>query len=174
MKLTPGTERFVLHWGEMGSRWGFNRSIAQVHALLYLSADPIPAESISETLGIARSNVSTALKELQSWGLIHRAHVLGDRRDHFTAITDLWEILEKVVEGRKRREIDPTLEHLRDCVAESETDQTTDPVAAERIRAMLTFVDSLNGWYGQMHRLPRRSIVALIKLGARIERFLGG
>ena len=172
MELTPVTERFILHWGEMGSRWGINRSIAQVHALLYLASKPVAAEEISDSLGIARSNVSTALRELQSWGLIHRAHVLGDRRDHFTAVTDLWEMLDKVVEGRKRREIDPTLDLLRDCVAETEVDEATDPVAVQRIRAMLDFVDSLNAWYGQMHRLPRRSLVALIKLGARIERFL--
>ncbi len=172
MKLTPVMERFVLHWGEMGTRWGVNRSVAQVHALLYLAPGPLAADEIVETLGIARSNVSTGLKELQSWGLIQRAHVMGDRRDHFTAIADTWEMLSLIAEGRKHREIDPTLTMLRDCVMELTDDRETDPVAARRIGDMLRFIETLSTWYDQMRRLPRRSLVTLIKLGARIEKLL--
>jgi DNA-binding transcriptional regulator GbsR (MarR family) len=172
MKLTPTMKRFVLHWGEMGTRWGVNRSVAQIHALLYLSPEPQAADAIVETLGIARSNVSSGLKELQSWGLIQRVHVMGDRRDHFTAIADTWEMLALIAEGRKRREIDPTLIMLRECVAELAGDRDTDPTIAKRIGDMLNFVDTLSTWYDQMRRLPRRSLVSLIKLGARIEKLL--
>ena len=119
MKLTPVMERYVLHWGEMGARWGTNRSIAQIHALLYLAPQPLPAEEIAETLSIARSNVSTSLRELQSWGLVRVTHNLGDRRDHFESQQDLWQMLTVIVEQRKRREIDPTLTMLRQCVLES-------------------------------------------------------
>ena len=109
MKLSRAMENTILHWGEMGSRWGVNRSIAQIHALLYLSTTPLTADEIAETLGIARSNVSTSLRELQSWDLVSMTHVLGDRRDHFDAKTDLWEVLLTIVDERKRREIDPTV-----------------------------------------------------------------
>src|SRR5258707_9697010 len=118
MELTPVMQRYVLHWGEMGARWGVNRSVSQIHALLYLSPKPLTAEEISDTLSIARSNVSTSLRELQSWGLITAAHVLGDRRDHFQARKELWDIVTRIVEERKRRELDPTLAVLRQCVAE--------------------------------------------------------
>jgi len=118
MHLTPVMKRFVLHWGEMGTRWGVNRTVAQVHALLYLAPAPLPAEEIAETLSVARSNVSTSLKELQSWGLVNVAHVLGDRRDHFVARSDTWDMLLTILEQRKRREIEPTLNVLRECVAE--------------------------------------------------------
>src|SRR5215470_13198356 len=125
MHLTPVMQRFVLHWGEMGTRWGVNRTVAQIHALLYLSPAPLPADEIAETLSVARSNVSTSLKELQSWGLVNVAHVMGDRRDHFTARTDTWEMLTTIVEQRKRREIEPTLAVLRECVQELDKDRET-------------------------------------------------
>lgn len=168
MNLTPAMERYVLHWGEMGTRWGVNRSVAQIHALLYLAPGPLPAEEIAETLGIARSNVSNSLKELQSWDLVKVNHVLGDRRDHFTSIKDTWEILNRVVEGRKRREIDPTLTMLRDCLIEAETDGKTDPGARARIAEMLYFVEDLSAWYEQVRRLPQPTLRKIIKLGARI------
>ena len=119
MKLTPTIERYVLHWGEMGTRWGVNRSVAQIHALLYLAPKPMTAEEIADTLSIARSNVSTSLKELQAWQLIHVSHVIGDRRDRFESRKDLWELLLTIAEERKRREIDPTLTVLRQCVLEA-------------------------------------------------------
>ena len=125
MLLTPVMEKFVVHWGEMGTRWGVNRTVAQIHALLYLSIKPLNAEEISETLGVARSNVSTSLKELMSWRLVTVNHILGDRRDHFETEKDLWEIFTCVVEERKKREIDPTLTLLRQCELEAADDNKT-------------------------------------------------
>ncbi len=174
MKLTPAVEKYVLHWGEMGTRWGVNRSVAQIHALLYLAPKPLPAEDIAETLSIARSNVSNSLRELQTWGLVRKVHVLGDRRDHFQALEDTWEMLTIIVEGRKRREIDPTLEMLRDCLREAETDGQTDQVARERIQRMLTFMETLTGWYQQIRGLPKPTLVALMKMGGKIARFVKG
>ena len=172
MKLTPVMEKYVLHWGEMGTRWGVNRSIAQIHALLYLSPQPLTAEEIADTLSVARSNVSTSLKELQSFGLIRLTHVLGDRRDHFESIKDNWEMLTLIVEERKRREIDPTLALLRECMAEAEADKTTDPEVKARIERMLTFLDTLTTWYDQVKALPKPTLVALMKMGSKIARFV--
>src|SRR5687767_4428289 len=118
--LTPIQTRFILHWGEMGTRWGVNRTVAQIHALLFISPKPLHAEDIAETLSVARSNVSTSLKELQGWGIVRVVHVMGDRRDHFESIKDVWELYQVIIAERKRREIDPTLALLRECVAESE------------------------------------------------------
>jgi DNA-binding transcriptional regulator GbsR (MarR family) len=172
MKLTPVMEKYVLHWGEMGTRWGVNRSIAQIHALLYLSPQPQTAEEIADTLSIARSNVSTSLRELQGYGLIRLTHALGDRRDHFESIKDNWEMLMLIVEERKRREIDPTLALLRQCMAEAEADKTTDPEVKARIERMLTFVDTLAGWYEQVKALPKPTLVALMKMGSKVARFV--
>ena len=118
MPLTPIEQRFILHWGEMGTRWGINRTVAQVHALLFVSPKPLHAEEIANTLTVARSNVSTSLRELQGWGIVRVAHVLGDRRDHFESVKDVWEIFRIVSQERKRREIDPTLRVLQECVGE--------------------------------------------------------
>ena len=174
MKLTPAVEHYVLHWGEMGTRWGVNRSVAQTHALLYLSPKPLSAEQIAETLSIARSNVSTSLRELEGWGLVQRTHVMGDRRDHFKALEDTWEMLMLIVDGRKRREIDPTLKMLRDCVREAESDGQTDPVIKQRIETMLGFMDRLSTWYQQMQRLPKPTLIALMKLGSKVAKFVPG
>ena len=172
MKLTQATERYILHWGEMGTRWGVNRSVAQVHALLYLSPKPIPADEIVETLSIARSNVSTSLKELQGWGLVQLTHILGDRRDHFESKKDLWDLLMIIVEERKRREIDPTLTMLRECVAEAKEDKEIDPEIRKRIQTTLEFVESMTAWYDQVKRIPKPTLVALVKLGDKIVRFI--
>ena len=173
MKLTPVMERYILHWGEMGTRWGVNRSVAQIHALLYLAPHPLPAEEIAETLSIARSNVSNSLKELQTWGLVQMTHVLGDRRDHFDSIKDNWEMLMLIVGERKRREIDPTLSMLRDCVELASTDKETDPQITERIGHMLTFMETLATWYEDVRHLPKPTLIALMKLGSRVARFVG-
>lgn len=170
MRLTPVMEKYILHWGEMGARWGVNRSIAQIHALLYLMPQPLTAEEIADTLSIARSNVSTSLKELQGFGLVRLTHVLGDRRDHFESLKDNWEMLMLIVEERKRREIDPTLALLRECVAEAAADQLTDPEVKARIERMLTFLDTLTGWYEQVKRLPKPTLVALMKMGGKVAR----
>ena len=146
----------------MGSRWGVNRSIAQIHALLYLSTVPLTADEIAGTLGIARSNVSTSLRELQSWQLITLTHVLGDRRDHFEAKTDLWEVLLIIVEQRKKREIDPTVSTLRRCVLDA------------RLDAMLQFGETLTHWYEQVSRLPTATLVKLMRMGSRVSKFVKG
>jgi len=173
MKLTPVMEKYILHWGEMGTRWGVNRTVAQIHALLYLSSQPLNAEEISETLGVARSNVSTSLKELQSWGLVKVSHVMGDRRDHFESMKDLWEIFLVIIEERKRREIDPTLTLLRECVLDSEQDKETNEEVKARIARVLEFMETLTTWYTQMNKLPKDTLVKLMKLGAKIQNFLG-
>lgn len=168
MHLTPVMERFVLHWGEMGTRWGVNRTVAQVHALLYLSPEPVPADEIAETLSVARSNVSTSLKELQSWGLVSVAHVLGDRRDHFVARTDTWDMLLTILEQRKRREIEPTLDVLRECVAEMEKDRNTPSEVKARIDGMRGFLTDVTEWFDQIVKLPRATLVNVMRLGATI------
>jgi DNA-binding transcriptional regulator GbsR (MarR family) len=173
VQLTPVMERYVLHWGEMGTRWGVNRSVAQIHALLYLSPRPLTAEEIADTLSLARSNVSTSLKELQSWGLIQLTHILGDRRDHFEAKRDLWDMLMTIVEERKRREIDPTLTLLRQCVLDAEGDKATDPEIKARIERMLEFIEMLTTWYGQVRGLPRSTLVTLMKMGSKVARLVG-
>jgi DNA-binding transcriptional regulator GbsR (MarR family) len=173
VRLTPVMERYVLHWGEMGARWGVNRSVAQIHALLYLSPQPLTAEEIADTLALARSNVSTSLRELQGWGLVSLSHALGDRRDHFEAKTDLWDLLLTIVEERKRREVDPTLTMLRQCVLEADDDKETDPEVKARIARMLTFLETLAIWYAQMRGLQKSTLVALMKMGARVAKAVG-
>ena len=172
MKLTPAMEQYVLHWGEMGTRWGVNRSVAQVHALLFLSDKPLHADEIVETLGIARSNVSTSLKELQGWGLVGLSHVLGDRRDHYVAEGDLWTILMTIVEERKRREIDPTLSMLRKCAIEAADDSATPADVKAKIDRMLEFMETLTNWYDQVKGIPKPTLVKLMKLGSKIARFV--
>jgi DNA-binding transcriptional regulator GbsR (MarR family) len=170
MRLTPVMERYVLHWGEMGARWGVNRSVAQIHALLYLSPAPLTAEEIADTLALARSNVSTSLRELQSWGLVNLTHLMGDRRDHFEAKSDLWDMLLTIVEERKRREVDPTLTMLRQCVLEASEDRETPDEIKARIERMLSFLETLANWYVQMRRLPKPTLVALMKMGAKVAK----
>ena len=172
MKLTPVMEQFILHWGEMGTRWGVNRTVAQIHALLYLSEKPMDAESITETLGVARSNVSTSIKELQSWGLIKTVHILGDRRDHFDSHKDLWEITRVIIDERKKREIDPTITMLRQCVLESQDDKVTDKVVKTRIEDTLKFMEMMSDWYVQMKDIPAPTLTRLMKAGAKITGFL--
>ena len=173
MKLTPVMEKYILHWGEMGTRWGVNRTVAQIHALLYLSPKPLPAETIAETLGVARSNVSTSLKELQSWGLVKRVHVMGDRRDHFEALSDLWDSFFTIAEGRKQRELDPTLTVTRDCALECGEDEDTDPEVKRRIEEVAKFLETLLTGYERIKRLPRPLLLRLLTLGSRLEKLLG-
>jgi len=170
MTLPPVVEKFVLHWGEMGSRWGVNRTVAQIHALLYLSEKPIAAEEIADTLAVARSNVSMSLKELQAWGLIRLVHVMGDRRDHFEAIQDISQLFRVIVEERKKRELDPTLALLRECVASE--DPKTPAFVKARLKSTLGFLETLTRWYDDMKGLPHPIFLALLKAGGRIQRFL--
>src|SRR5688572_7000762 len=152
--LPAAVQQFVLHWGEMGGQWGVNRSVAQIHALLYLSDRPLHAEEISDTLRIARSNTSNSLKELLAWKLIRRAPVMGDRRDHYAAEVDLWQMLTRIAQGRKEREIDPAVAALRTCAEEAGRDPRISPVARERIDAMHSFVVAMDDWYQQMIAIP--------------------
>ncbi len=167
-ELAAAIEHFVLQWGDLGGKWGVNRSVAQIHALLYVSERALTAEEISERLGLARSNVSNSIKELQAWNLIRRVPIKGDRREHFEAETDPWEIFARIAAGRKEREIDPAIAALRACGAEAEGDSKVHPVAQARLNALLEFVDTMDRWYGQMHAVPRTQIAALVRLGARI------
>ena len=172
MKLSPVMQRYVLHWGEMGARWGVNRTVAQIQALLYLSDKPLHAEEIAATLAVARSNVSMSLKELQAWGLVQIAHVMGDRRDHFAAKADLWDLLTTIVEERKKREIDPTLTVLRQCLMEAENDREMSGHAKERIARMHDFLDTLGHWYDDVKNLPRPTLVALMKMGSKVAKLV--
>lgn len=172
MQLTPAMERYVLHWGEMGARWGVNRSVAQIHALLYLAPNPLTAEEIADTLSIARSNVSMSLKELLAWGLVRKASLRGDRRDHFEALRDNWEIVMRIVEERKKREVDPTLSILRACAMEAASDGRTATETRQRIEGLLEFMETLTSWYDQVRTLPRPVLVGLMKMGSRVSRFV--
>jgi DNA-binding transcriptional regulator GbsR (MarR family) len=171
MKLTSSQERVVLHWGEMGSRWGVNRTIGQIHALLYLSDRPLNAEEVADTLAVARSNVSTSLKELQSYGLVRVVHVLGDRRDHFEALQDVWEMFKSVVEERRRREIDPTISLLRNVLLEAPVGPD-DARVHERVRRLLEFLEVGTSWLDEVRKLSPETLMKLLKMGARIQQLL--
>lgn len=173
-KIPAPIERFVLHWGEMGGFWGVNRSVAQIHALLMTAETPMTAEDISVALEMARSNVSNSLKELLAWNLIRRVPVRGDRRDHFEAEVDVWEVASRIAAGRKAKEIDPALETLRACVAEAEADPTVHPVALRRLKEMLEFTETIDRWYGQITTVARPKLMTLLKLGARIAALIPG
>ncbi len=172
MQLSPAVEKYVLHWGEMGTRWGTNRTVAQIQALLYLSPEPLTADQICELLSVARSNVSTSIRELQSYGLVKMIHVLGDRRDYFECIHDVWELFRVIIEQRKQRELNPTLSMLRTCAEEVDGEKNTDPVTKERIHNMLDFVETTNGWYEDIAEVPTSSLKKLMKLGKGITKLL--
>lgn len=168
----PAAKAFILHWGEMGTHWGVNRSVAQIHALLYLSDVPLTADAIVDALGLARSNVSTGLRELQSYAIVRRVHVEADRRDHFVAEADLWEMLTRIVAERKRREIDPTIAMLGELVRQLADDRDAPPHIRERVSRMHEFLGTLGGWYDQVKDLPKPTLVALMKLGGKVARFI--
>ena len=167
-KLPAPVERFVLHWGEMGGFWGVNRSVAQIHAVLMTAERPLTAEDLAGTLQMARSNVSTSLKELLNWNLVRRVPVKGDRRDWYEAETDVWEVASRIAAGRMAMEIEPALATLRAGVAEADGDPTVHPVALQRLKDMLEFTETVDRWYGQIVTVARPTLMALWKLGARI------
>jgi DNA-binding transcriptional regulator GbsR (MarR family) len=171
-KLSPIVEKFVLHWGEMGTRWGVNRTVAQVHALLYISPRPMHAEEITETLSVARSNVSTSLRELQGWGIVRVVHVMGDRRDHFESMKDVWEMFRIIVMERKRREIDPTVSVLRECVAEAQKGGASEVHNRERLNELLQFFETMDTLYGQAKALPPKTLIKMARAGDRIKKAL--
>lgn len=173
MNLSATEQKFVLHWGEMGTRWGVNRTVAQIHALLFLAQQPMAAETIAETLGVARSNVSTSLRELQSWKLVRISHVLGDRRDHFLALQDVWEIFRVILEERKRREIDPTLSVLRECAIEGAQDAQLDDAVLARMQVALDFLEMFSATFQDYQRLPPATMQRMLKMGGKVARFIG-
>ena len=173
MELTPVTERFILHWGEMGARWGVNRTVAQIHALLYLAEQPMAADEIVDTLSVARSNVSNSLKELLSWKLVRVVHVLGDRRDHFETSKDVWELFKLIVEGRKQREVEPTLAVLGECLASPELELES-PGTRQRIEETREFVRVLTVWADEMLRQDPETLMKVLKMGAKIRNLVRG
>jgi DNA-binding transcriptional regulator GbsR (MarR family) len=171
-KLPAAVQEFVLHWGNLGERWGVNRSVSQIHALLYASERPLTAEDIADALGMARSNVSNSLRELLGWDIVRTVPVLGDRRAFYEAETDLWAIVTRIAAGRKARELDPAAAALRNCIAGAQEDATLSPVVVRRLKAMLDFVERINRWYEQMSKLSRTQLATVMKLGGGIVRLL--
>src|SRR6188474_1943980 len=162
--LSSVAQKFILHWGEMGTRWGINRTVAQVHALLFMSPKPLNAEQIQEALNVARSNVSTSLRELQSWGIVRLIHVRDDKRDHFESMKDVWEMFRVVLDERKRREIDPTLAMLRECIADASKDKASGPVTIERLKQLADFFETTTGWYEQVRQWPTTALAKFVRM----------
>ena len=171
MPLSPIEEKFILHWGEMGTRWGINRTVAQVHALLFVSPKPLHAEEIASTLAVARSNVSTSLRELQGWGIVRVVHLLGDRRDHFESVKDVWEIFRIVAEERKRREIDPTLQVLQECAGELKKAGAGSAYTRERLEDMLDFLTTTSSLFEELVHIPTATLKGMTRLRGKL-RFL--
>jgi DNA-binding transcriptional regulator GbsR (MarR family) len=172
-RLSAVEQKFILHWGEMGTRWGINRTVAQVHALLYISPKPLNADDIVEALEVARSNVSTSLKELQGWGIVKLVHVIGDRRDHFESLKDVWELFRTVMDERKKREFDPTMRMLHECIVEAEKDKATGQYAEDRLRELYAFFEATTALYTQVRRWPTAAILRFIKAGDKVLKVLG-
>ena len=172
MQMTPAIEKYVLHWGEMGTRWGTNRTVAQIQALLYLSPKPLRADEIVDLLSVARSNVSTSIRELQSYRLVRMTHVLGDRRDYFESLHDVWELFRVIIEQRKQRELNPTLSMLRVTAKEVLEEEETDPITKQRIHNMLEFVDSTSQWYEEISGVPTTTLTKLMAMGKRITKLV--
>jgi DNA-binding transcriptional regulator GbsR (MarR family) len=171
MNLPPLIQSFVLHFGEMGSRWGINRTVGQIYALLFLSRDPLNAEDIVEALGVSRSNVSMGLKELQAWNLVRLQHKPGDRRDYFTTPDDIWQIVRTLVEERKKREIDPTQSLLREVLMQK-PGTPEERHAQDRMREMHDLFELLTGWYDDVQRLETERLIQLLTLGSKVQKIL--
>ena len=171
--LNPVQQKFILHWGEMGTRWGINRTVAQMHALLFISPKPLTAEDIAAALGVARSNVSTSLRELQGWGIVKLVHVMGDKRDHFESMKEVWEMFRVVLDERKKRELDPTLAMLDECLAEAKKQVAADPYTEQRLRDLRAFFDTTIGWYGQIRQWPMSAVAKFVRLGDKARKLLG-
>jgi DNA-binding transcriptional regulator GbsR (MarR family) len=171
MNLTPLIQTFVLHFGEMGSRWGINRTVGQIYALLYVAREPLNADEIAEALGFSRSNVSMGLKELESWRLTRVQHKPGDRREYFSAPEDIWAIFRTLAEERRKREIDPTLSMLREALMENTT-STEDQYAQKRMREMHDLIELSTNWFSDVQKLEPKNLVSLMKMGSRVQKFL--
>ena len=172
MDLSNTASRFVLHWGEMGTRWGVNRSVAQIHALLFYVGRPMHAEEITDTLGVARSNVSTSIRELQGWKLIKLVHLPGDRRDHYETLTQVWELLRTVVRERQQREIAPTVAVLGELLADPA--MSKEPTEAKlRVKETLELLQTLTAWSDEMLRLDTETLTKVLRLGAKVKKLMG-
>jgi DNA-binding transcriptional regulator GbsR (MarR family) len=171
-KLDPVTQRFILHWGEMGTRWGINRTVAQIHALLFISEKPLPAEEIAATLGIARSNVSNSLRELQNWRIVHVVHILGDRRDHFASMKDVFAMFRVIAHERKKREIDPTVRVLKECIAAAGKPKSAGAYTRERLSDLLQFFELTENAYGQLEKLPTPALLKLARISDKALKIL--
>ena len=172
MEMSPAVQKYVLHWGEMGTRWGTNRTVAQIQGLLYLSPKPLRADEIVDLLSVARSNVSTSIRELQSYGLVKMTHILGDRRDYFESLHDVWDLFRVIIEQRKQRELNPTLLMLRQCAEEIEAEKATDDVTKERVKNMLQFVETTSEWYEKIRDMPTSTLKKIMKLGSGIAKLI--
>lgn len=172
--LQPATQKFILHWGEMGTRWGVSRTAAQVHALLFLSPRPLNAEQIAEALAVARSNVSTSLRDLLAWRIVRAVPLLGDRRQHFESMKDPWEMFRVILEERKRRELDPTISVVRECVEEAKQADSKNSVARERMEKLLEFMQTMSSLYEEFHGLEPVSARRLLSLRGKVRRLFGG
>ena len=171
-ELTPIQQKFILHWGEMGTRWGINRTVAQIHALLFISPAPLPAEDIATALSVARSNVSNSLRELQGWGIVKLVHVMGDKRDHFESMKDVWEMFRHVLDERKRREIDPTVALLKECLAECDSEK--DAYTRARLTDLNGFFETTTTWYQQVRSWPANTLIKISRLGDKALKLLTG
>ena len=175
MKLTPIMKDFIVHWGEMGTKWGINRTVAQIHALLHLSPDPLSAEEIVNLLMVARSNVSNSLKELENWGLIKVTHTIGTRKERYACMKDVWEMFRVILDERKKREIDPTLEVLRNCITEMDkTKSEEDPYTKKQIMEFLNFFELMTDWYDRMRNMPVDKILEVLHVKKKITQLLRG
>ena len=173
-QLSQVERKFILHWGEMGTRWGVNRTVAQVHALLYLAPRPLNAEEIAQTLSVARSNVSTSLRELESWRIVKAVHLLGDRREHYESMKDVWEMFRVIIEERKRREIDPTLGILRECLSELPKSHPDEELTRQRLIEMQNFFETMTAFYEDVRQLPAGALRSVIKMRGKIRKILSG
>jgi DNA-binding transcriptional regulator GbsR (MarR family) len=172
-RLKDAVQKFILHWGEMGTRWGINRTVAQIHALLLLSERPLAADEITAALEIARSNVSTSLRELQNWGIVRLVHVPGDRREHFESLKDIYEMFRIIARERRRREVDPTIGLLRDCIAEAEKPKSSDAYTRERLTDLLEFFELATSSFDLVEKLPTQSLLKIARMGDKAVRVLG-
>ena len=170
--LTNIQKQYILHWGEMGTRWGINRTVAQIHALLYLSPTPLAADEIAETLTVARSNVSTSIRELESWGIIRPVHVVGERREHYESRKEVWEVLGIILEQRKRREDDPTIQMLRSCLDELKRDANPDAYVRERLEEMTEFFETGMSAYEEVKQLPPSALRGLLRMRGKLRKLL--
>lgn len=171
--LTPAAQKFVLHWGEMGQAWGINRTMAQVHALLFVAPSPLDAEEISRLLDVSRSNVSTSLRELITWGVVRRVHIIGDRRDRFEALKDVMETFRVIMAERKRREMDPTIALLEHCVREAKSGDPSEEYTRVQLEKMLEFTRMVTHWYGHVDNLSTPALLRLFRGGALLAKVFG-